>query len=530
MNTTKKFYFSIQYSAIQKTVLRHNRLWSIAGISQQLSYLNEIEFKREAKKRGGTVLVAGGGKFTARFKFEEDAMEAREAIVRRLATTFPMLEFQVSGPVKAESMEEAKEKHGLIEMLNEQKQSFRGYATSYLPHLATCAECGEYPAEKGFKLKESHLCRTCSEAWEKAKINLKNLDSKKEGLTSLEMIYAKYLKKVPDACNLDPIYNFEDLFPDKEEGARNRMAVWFSDINNMNQKVPIWLSQEEDKIPEIFDKVKEVNIEIVANALVETFPKPSGQHLPFRLVVAGGDDLCVVMPEDYVLDFALNLDAAVRNKIKKLDTDTQNPLNTAWLEKEADIWRNKNPDKRKNVDEEIGPYSFGSSFIITSTHTPFKRIHETGEELMKAAKEETGRLGNSINWRIMAEEEAVSDVLLDFERRLFISSEDNSKTNPRKAVMKDRLSFEEYVDLKEKFSKISSSHRHAIISMLIKLRQESREHEFEDWLKCYDSGEREKNFSGLLKDECLREGSQISGKLVPSRIATLFELMGISKA
>lgn len=33
---TDYFYVSLQYSAIQKTVLRHDRLWSMAGVSQML--------------------------------------------------------------------------------------------------------------------------------------------------------------------------------------------------------------------------------------------------------------------------------------------------------------------------------------------------------------------------------------------------------------------------------------------------------------------------------------------------------------
>ncbi len=54
-------YFSLQYSAIQKTALRHDRLWSIAGISQILSVMNELELPKITEDNGGDVLVAGGG-------------------------------------------------------------------------------------------------------------------------------------------------------------------------------------------------------------------------------------------------------------------------------------------------------------------------------------------------------------------------------------------------------------------------------------------------------------------------------------
>ena len=147
------YYLSLQYSAIQKTVLRHDRLWSIAGISNTLARLNEIDLPDIAVHHGGTAIVAGGGKFTARFRDEASAVAARSECVRLLSTTLPMLEFQVSDIVSADTFTEAIANNNIIKSVNEQKQSFRGYASCYLPHLAVCAECGEYPAE-------TVLCRT----------------------------------------------------------------------------------------------------------------------------------------------------------------------------------------------------------------------------------------------------------------------------------------------------------------------------------------------------------------------------------
>ena len=31
-----------------------------------------------------------------------------------------------------------------------------------------------------------------------------------------------------------------------------------------------------------------------------------GKYLPFRIIIAGGDDLCIVMSEKYILNFAIN--------------------------------------------------------------------------------------------------------------------------------------------------------------------------------------------------------------------------------
>lgn len=519
-------FFSMQYSAIQKTVLRHNRLWSIAGISQGLSRLNEIVFTAEAQRYGGTVMVAGGGKFTAFFPSPRAAESAQSAIIEKLVTGFPMLEFQASDIEEADNFIQAKEKN-IIDGLNDQKRRFRGYATTFLPHLEVCDECGEYPAERSFGSKSpgksTYWCRTCHEAWWLARIDLAELRSEK-GLTSLERIYAEYFKLTPPPSELKAVYDFDDLFPGGKgagSDSKNRMAVWFSDLNNMNQKVPIWLSMPDEKVFETFETVKEVNIAVVATALSQTFPTPAGK-MPFRLIVAGGDDLCLVMPEEYVLDFASALDAAVRDKIEQLNRDSSNPLNPEWLKQMRNEWAKKNPENSGDPEvTEIGPYSFGASFVITPTHTPFNRIHELGEELMKTAKEKTGRRGNSINWRIMAEEQAVSDSLLDFERPLFINSKENKNAGF------NELSLDDYLDLRRKFTNISASHRYAIITKLIELRQQEAEEQFEDWLKCYDSGEVDKSFSDLLRESRLRCDNTSSGKLVPARVATLFELLGI---
>lgn len=530
-----KYFVSIQYSAIQKTVLRHNRLWSIAGISQGLSLLNEIEFPQITIDHGGTVMVAGGGKFTAFFPSRNEAEAAREAMISRLATSFPMLEFQTSQIVAAEhfktrgqadgtsgTTEASAKDQGIIDSLNNDKQRFRGYGVSFLPHIAVCEECGEYPAEKQYSHHGKAFCRTCEEA----RRNAYRTNSLSRGqATTLERTYRYYFNKLGGSVTkLEPLYDFEDLFPhnNDEESGRQRMAVWFSDLNNMNQKVPVWLDQPDDQVYSTFNKVKEVNITVVGEALANTFPIPSGSHLPFRLVVAGGDDLCLVMAEEDVLTFATHLDAAVQKQAAQLDAGDDNPLNMSWLRANAQV------DPKTGQKRDIGPYSFGSSFIITSPHTPFRSIHEKGEKLMKDAKETTARMGNSVNWRIMAEADAVSDTLLEFERPLFISSADNiSSRQPEKQAGVDRLSLEEYLLLRKKYSHISSSHRFTIIGKLIELRATGREAELETWLKCFASSPRDKSFSSLLTDPLLRENQDMQARLVPARVATLFELLAI---
>ncbi|HOF05363.1 MAG TPA: hypothetical protein PK175_09070 [Syntrophales bacterium] len=566
------YYLSLQYSAIQKTVLRHDRLWSIAGMSQGLARLNEVDLPDIVRKNNGEVLVAGGGKFTAKFvaegeagtaaqvTAEANAAQALREIRKAVATAFPMLEFQMSEVVAANDFADAKagkrterpdvagigpenndadggkNAKGILDFINEQKRTFRGFVTTYMPHLAICGECGEYPAESTFFYKSEggriYLCRICYEARNRAWTNLgkiaegmtnedtngdyvmkeRDVKSPRRVLTTLESIYHGYLTAVPSAKECELLLDFADMFPepdDVDKAARRRMAVWFSDLNNMNQKVPIWLAQPEDKILHTFDQVKAVNIEVIVDALTKTFPNPKETVLPFRLVVAGGDDLCLVMPEEYILAFVQNLAAAVDEKVAELEKKGANPLSVKWLKEHAD------PNKDKEKDG-IKPYSFGGAFVIASLHTPFKKIHALGEERLAESKKETDRWGNSVNWRIMAEENAVSEDLFKFERPLFVS-----KPEKTPAKMQDRLTFNDYIALCEKHADISSSHRFAVLARVQQFPEDQGG--FAKALKMLDGATRSKSFSGLLDEEKLKHNGQPD----PARFATLLELLTI---
>lgn len=506
-----------------------------------LSWLNEIELPKIArgyskKPENETILVAGGGKFTARFEIndtpEEEtkdknneknkAEQAKDEIIKELSTAFPMLEFQDSQVKDAEKF--SKIRKDIMDDLKTQKQGFRGYGLSFNPHFEVCSECGEYPAVRSKKIKEKLVCSVCHAAHESSsdlKKMYQHFQEKKDECTTLEKIYSSYIAEIPESLNANVPYDFEDMFPKKEdpkEQQKKRMAVWFSDINSMKNKVSLWLNQEETEIFGTFKQVKDVFSGIITQALKETFPgeKIKEAFLPFRIIIAGGDDFCIVMDEKYILDFVVNLSSNLDTKFKSLPAD--HPLSQKWLEKKFNALKEEDSNIKIEEKDIKQPYCFGGSFIVCSLHTPFSRIHEIGEELMKAAKTETKRQGNSVNWRIMAEEESQSDKLLCFEKPIFIESDANKESW-------DKLSFNEYMDLRKKYSKISSSQQHQIASMMIKLNKEPEK--LERWLMIHASSELEKNLTGLINEEKLRIGKTKDGGLMPERLATLLELLSI---
>lgn len=525
---TNHHFFSMSFSGIQKSVLRHDRLWSIAGMSQILSRLNEIILPRIATDCGAKVFVAGGGKFTARFDDPVNAGRAREQAIKAVATTLPMLEFQASpivlGPCFADVRSE------LIGELSAQKTRYRGYAASFNPHMRLCDECGEYPAVERFQGK-SHVCSCCALAYAtRNELDLGSI-SKADSrlLTSIQRVYLAFMTGLAEQHRSEILIpaNFENLFGHRSDvgqaqpgnGEHKRMAVWFSDLNNMNTKVQVWLSRPEDEVGEIFSQVKQQNIDLIGRALRATFlnqvkaacrgSSKQAVYLPFRLVVAGGDDLCLVMPEKHILGFTANLNA----EFAGLKLTAEHPLSNAWLEKHRD------PAK----GGEIQPYCFGGSFVVTPIHTPFRKVHHVGEDLMGVAKESSGRAANCISWRVLGVDERRdpgAEIL--FEKPLFIDQHpDGSEADPAKY-----LSFLQYIELACFYRKLlSGSHRQQLISEIMAGADGKK---LESWLMKASSGGLEKALKYLLVDEHFRDGMRPDGPLNCARIATLLEIMSIA--
>ncbi len=521
------YYLSFQYSAIQKTILRHHRLWWMAGTSLTLSRLNEIKLPEIARNNQGKVLVAGGGKFTARFDDHQNARQCLEQTKKKVATTLPMLEFQAcigEGDNLRKAWEEDKKGSlSLRQQIQTQKAGFRGYGLTFNPQLKRCEECGEYPAVAGKVIyrpeSKAKVCSLCHEMWQSSSISKESENHK----TTLEKIYSEFFKLNEKGAFAEIPSNFEDLFPENEneDQGRRRMAVWASDINNMNDKVPVWLAQDEDRIKDTFDKVKRIFIDSTVQALINTGFSPvsrkdNKEYLPFRIIVAGGDDLCLVMDEKYVLDFARNLSEAVNGKLAGLPED--HPLNVSWLENRKAEIKQRDPDRPIKPTE---PYGFGASFIITPVHTPFSRLHALGEELMKEAKETSKRKANSVNWRIIGDEADVSTEKLTFEKPVFIDS------NGERPEKWSGLNLSDYQSLCQK-RKLSNSQVQQLAAWLFEYSKQPEA--LEKQIIKRASSEHDKNYSCLLLEEKFREQSADNGpgKLMPARLATFLELMSLS--
>ncbi|MEM4218102.1 MAG: hypothetical protein QXZ09_08770 [Candidatus Methanomethylicaceae archaeon] len=523
-----KYCLSLRFSAIQKAILRHHRLWSIAGTSDLLAQINEIYLPQLCTEKNGFPIISAGGKFTAVFENEQAAISAADSIKKLISTEMPFLEVQYSGPKKAEKLVDAlfpESEPGLLADLSEQKRCFRGYAYTYNPYLKTCDECSEYPAEENW-VGGGHICRFCKGSYQRASLNLKDLINKDESkLTSIKLVYKRFAERMHHKRDIQIPRNFNNLFSSERDDATNRIAVWASDINNMGDKLPLWLRLDEHDIYKIFDTIRKLNIDVIIEALVNTFgdnavrsENETGEtqtFLPFRIIVAGGDDLCIVTDSHYIVKFAIELSKAFRKCVEdSVGSNREHPLNEKFLLSLADKLKLRVTIKR---------HSFGGAFVVAPLHAPFQLLHSAVEGLMKIAKEKTDRKENSVNWRILAaEEQPTSEALLPFDKPLFIDSFPESYSG---------LTFAKYCELAEKYRGLSNAQRQKIVSTMIELiqkfgRTSKANSELDMFLKRTPEAFRgpDSVINKLLLDKNLKEEDSVS----IARLCTLFEIMELT--
>jgi CRISPR/Cas system-associated protein Cas10 (large subunit of type III CRISPR-Cas system) len=480
-------YIALQFSGIQKALLRHPRLWSIAGTSEVMDYLSSVELPEIAKQRGGEVIISGGGKFTVAFEKEEDARIAKKEIEKVLSTVLPFVEFQIAGPEKGENLSSVIKE--LTKSLRISKIGTRGYGVTYNPQLKSCEECGEFPAEKNKKIGDKKVCRFCYEV-----LNYPF----ERGLPLIREIYKAWCSGLEVSDEITMPRNFEDLFGKNEDlTKKRRLGVWVSDLNNMGKKIPCWTAQEDKKIVDTFNALNNFNKEVMIETLREVFSsnslikKDNKYFSPFRLIIAGGDDLCIVMSAEYILNFACSFYDVFKRKLKTYE-ERYEFFREDWLSSKA-----------KDPKNPPGPFTFASAFIVIDMHTPFIKIHDVAEELLKNAKQKT-RDKNMVNWRIMAVEEDITEKLLKYNKP---------------------MSFEElleYYQLCEKYSNFSRTKIYQLARLLIETGQD-KELFLRKVLGIPDALKDKKDLSRLLREPFFDSETYID----THKLATFLELLNL---
>ena len=296
------------------------------------------------------ILSRDGGHFHAVFDDAGQAERFRECAATCIAEFLPGLRFEIS----RQCLDSGK-------TLDEPRVLSPSIAD--LPHFRICEETGTEPAsrlkkdgdqERAFSRKANALIKAGEDFQKKAK--------NEHGLPGYDIV-SLLRNQLP---GYEALKHPEDL--EKLAGRSGYIAVIHADGNGIGARRKHWAG-EVDKAERIkhearnevfFHAMRRVVRASVVQALKAVFTQEAlsdMEHLPYQVLMLGGDDLVMVCQARFALDF-------VRHYADQL---RQYPI--PW-EKE---------DKTR-------PISIGAGVVIARYNIPFHRLHALAEQLAGSAK------------------------------------------------------------------------------------------------------------------------------------------------
>ena len=372
-----QYLLAAEADKIQDLIFRSSRLREVIGGSQLLS-----RFCKEAPQKlappGTQIIVNDGGSFRLLFDSKEDAETFKERLAEayRLATggTLTVAEpVPVNGDFKkaAEQADRA---------LREAKQHRTGFVTTpHLPHMAFCASCGvELATEHRYRPGENqgqYLCEHC-----RAKRN----ESDHASATTPGAFLTDFFKTVVG----DSWPNYHWPGKKKKDDQDEREPDPPMDVARFDPRNYVaYIVADGNSMGEIFGRCDKDQLKTLSNSLRSTLyaslAEPAklllertedkdeqkrthlSQFLPILPLIAGGDDLFLLLPAPWALDFAQRFAKAYEEHMGQL------------LEGQK---------IRADTDPTVAV-----AVIICKAKYPYYLAHQRGEELLKQAKQTTKR-------------------------------------------------------------------------------------------------------------------------------------------
>ncbi len=343
---------------IQHFVFRSTRLREVVGGSQLLSRFCD-EAAPKLLPNGARLLVNDGGSFTALLPDEEAAL-AFGAELARLYYDTTNATLTVGPPVPWDGTP------GTFPAANDAaraglaraKRAGRGAAMVEIgPHMAICASCGVEQATLYTDLEEradgqdqNYVCRTCRlKAQERRSSRSQFLSRFEDAVVAQGGARLRCPHTAEDIADWDPRGYVAYLIADG-----NKMGKVFSSCPN----------------PETLKKLSESMTDVLRESLAEPTLKllntqpgqkrsvRSRAHLSVLPLILGGDDLFVLLPAPYALDFARSFCRAFAGRMKE-------QLNTQGLP---------------------GDPSMSAAVVICKAKYPHTLVHKHGHALLERAK------------------------------------------------------------------------------------------------------------------------------------------------
>jgi hypothetical protein len=365
---------------IQDLIFRASRLREVIGGSQLLSRFCD-EVPEKLLPEGAEIVVNDGGSFRVLFEGEDEAKrfghQLAEVYRRATGGTLTVAE---PAPMNDDFKEAAKEANQALRRAKRHREGFT--ATPHIPYVAFCASCGvglavEHSRRPG-EVQGQYLCADC-----RAKRNESDLASATEPGDFL----TDFFKQVVD--NDWRTYHWPGKKKDEKEerdpdppmdvarfDPRDYIAYIVADGNGMgrvfgecNQRQLCALSNNLKA--KVYASLADSTRALIERAKEEKGRTQLSNFLPVLPLIAGGDDLFILLPAPWALDFAHRFAQAYEKEIGQLFED-------------------------QGIQDVDRP-TVAVAVVICKAKYPYYLAHQRGEKLLKQAKQVTKRWATENN-------------------------------------------------------------------------------------------------------------------------------------
>lgn len=371
-----QYLLAAEVDKIQDLIFRSSRLREVIGGSQLLSrFCKEVPAKLAPP--GMQVIVSDGGSFRLLFNNEEEAKRLGEQLAEgyRLATG-GTLTVAKPVPVNGSFKKAAKRANKALRRAKQHREGFT--ATPHIPHSAFCASCGVGLAVEHTRRPDEtqgqYLCGDC---------RAKRDESDPASATEPGEFLTDFFKAVLDADDDWRDYHWpgkkkeaqDEREPDPPMDVarfdpRDYIAYIVADGNSMGK---IFGQCEREQLEALSKSLQATVYASLAKPIEHLLKRAEGEKvqtylsrfLPVLPLIAGGDDLFILLPAPWALDFARRFAKAYEEKM-------------GHLIEEQEI-------------QDVDPPTIAVSVIICKAKYPYYLAHERGEDLLKQAKQVTKR-------------------------------------------------------------------------------------------------------------------------------------------
>jgi hypothetical protein len=362
-----RYLLAAEADKIQDFIFRSSRLREVVGASQLLSRFCQDGITPLLERHGGHPLVNDGGGFRIRFEGDDDEEVKKQAkeFGADLAELYQLVlggSLSVGEPASWNgSFPDANETAGK-NLRRAKEHRSQTLTDPHMSYVAYCASCGVGLANRhGHLGKEParergrFLCPTCQ-------------DKDRERNHNRENLLDEWLRLVLNSGEDPEQFGWPDdadSVARYDPRGRNYVAYLVADGNGMGR---IFGKCNETAI----GKLSEGLSSVVKIALADA-AKPLRNHLaiakphlawdvPILPLILGGDDVFVLLPAPYTLDFAQRFCRAFESEMQQLL---------------------KEP-KFQGLD--VPPPTMAAAVVICKSNYPYALAHRRGDDLLKEAK------------------------------------------------------------------------------------------------------------------------------------------------